>query len=128
MSPKELNDILIQAVPNSWAQQAYLQGWDFGGINYKDTCNMFERMEIAKAICEGLAPSKNTQQAESDRASFGRKKNGGGASSPSKPEKGYAGKHKRNNVGHPRDAPTGAKKICMLHGPGHSSKEYKVLH
>ena len=26
---EELNDILLYAVPNGWAKQAYLQGWEF---------------------------------------------------------------------------------------------------
>ena len=58
MDPEELNDILLRAVPNSWARQAYLQGWDFEGRTYKGTCDMFERIEIAEAIYEGGAPSK----------------------------------------------------------------------
>ena len=53
MGPEELNDILIHAVPNAWARQSYLKGWDFEGIAYKDTCFMFERMETAQAIYEG---------------------------------------------------------------------------
>ena len=32
------------------------------GGGYKDTCGKFERMEIAEAVYEGGAPSKNTQQ------------------------------------------------------------------
>ena len=80
-------------------------------------------MKITEAIYVGGSPSKNNQRAESDRASFGRKQKGGGAASPSKPENGLTGKRKGNHAGHPSNAPTGAKKICMLHGPGHSPKE-----
>ena len=29
MPPEELNEILLHAVPNSWAKQASLQVWDF---------------------------------------------------------------------------------------------------
>ena len=61
MEPEELNEILLQAVPNSWAQQAYPQGWYFEGRTYKDIYNMFERMDISEVIYEGGAPSKNTQ-------------------------------------------------------------------
>ena len=88
---------------------------------------MFERTEIVDAIYEGGAPSKNTQHSEDDRASSGRKQKVGGSASPSNPEKGCTSKRKRNDAGHPSNAPTGAKKICMLHGPGHSPKEWKVL-
>ena len=70
---------------------------------------MFERMEIAETIYKGGSPSKNNQRAESDRASFVRKKKRGGSASPSNPEKGQAGKHKKKYSGHPSDAPTGAK-------------------
>ena len=27
--PEELNKILLHAIPNGWAKQAYLQGWYF---------------------------------------------------------------------------------------------------
>ena len=70
MDPEDLNDILLYAVPNYWALQSYLQGWNFERRTYKDTCDMFERMEIAEAVYEGGTPSKNTQWAESGRASF----------------------------------------------------------
>ena len=52
LDPKELNEILLQAVPKSWAKNVYIQGWDFGGRFYKETCKMFERMEIAEAVYE----------------------------------------------------------------------------
>ena len=53
MEPEELNKILLHAVINSWARQSYIQGWDFEGRSYKETCDMFERMEIAGSIYEG---------------------------------------------------------------------------
>ena len=62
MGLEELNEILLQSVPSSWARQAYIWGWDFKGRTYKDTCDMFERMEIAEAIYEGGAPSKKIIQ------------------------------------------------------------------
>ena len=34
---------------------------------------------------------------------------------------------KQKNTGHPSNAPTRAKNTCLLHGPGHSSEECKVL-
>ena len=96
MDPKELNKILLHDVPNSWTRKAYIQGWDLEGRSYKEICNMFERTETAEAIYEGGAPSKNTQRAESDRDISGRKKKGGESASPYKPEKGRAGKRKKN--------------------------------
>ena len=37
MDPEKMNKILLQTVPNSWAKQAYLQGWDFERRPCKDT-------------------------------------------------------------------------------------------
>ena len=42
-------------------------------------------------------------------------------------EKGRTDKLKRNDEGHLRDAPTGVKNTCMLHGPVHSSIDFKFL-
>ena len=44
MDPEELNEVLLHAVPNSWAQQSHIQGWDFEERSYKETCDMLERM------------------------------------------------------------------------------------
>ena len=84
---------------------------------------MFDRMESAEQVEKGEKPSKNTQRAESDHSSLGRKKKGGGSASPSNPEKGCDGKRKRNHAGHQSDDPTGSKKTCLVHGPRHSSEE-----
>ena len=40
--PEELNEILLQSIPNGWAKQSYLQGWNFEGRTYKETCKIFE--------------------------------------------------------------------------------------
>ena len=121
MDSEELNDILLHAIPNSWAKQAYIQGWGFEERSYKETCNIFERMEIAEEIYKGGSPTQNTQRAESDRASSGRNKKGGASASPYNPEQGRTGKCNINNSGHPSDEPTGTKNTCLLHGPGQSS-------
>ena len=82
---------------------------------------MFERMDIAEQVYEGGKKSKNTQWAEDNRASLGRKQNGGGATSPYNPEKGRAEKCKRNHSGHLSDDLNGAKNTCLMHRPRHSS-------
>ena len=64
---------------------------------------MFESMEITEAIYERGAPSKNTQRAEADCASYGRNKKGGETALPSNPDQGRTGKRKRNNKGHTSD-------------------------
>ena len=44
MPPKELNGILLHAVPNGWSNEDYLQGWEFEGKSYKEIWEFFERM------------------------------------------------------------------------------------
>ena len=39
---------------NSWSKHAYVQGFDFESITFKRVVNMFERMEIAESIYEGV--------------------------------------------------------------------------
>ena len=47
---EDLNKIILHAVPNAWAKQSYLQGWDFELKNYRETCVMFERTEVAEQV------------------------------------------------------------------------------
>ena len=39
-------------------KQSYLQGWDFEMKTYRETCAMFERMEIAEQMYKGKPPFK----------------------------------------------------------------------
>ena len=73
MSQEELNKILLHAVPNVWAKQAYIQGWYFEMKNYKAMCVLFEIMEVAEKIYKGGTTSKTPVRADSNRASHGRK-------------------------------------------------------
>ena len=73
MATEELNKILLQSLSNEWTKQAYLQGWDLEVIIYKDTCKMFERMEIAEKFYKCGNTSKNTNRAETNRVSHGSK-------------------------------------------------------
>ena len=41
-------------MPNSWSKQAYVQGFDFCILLLKNAINMFERMDIADSIYEGV--------------------------------------------------------------------------
>ena len=59
MNAKELNDILLHAVPNVWAKQSYFQGWYFEMKTYKETCAMFEQMENDEQVYEGNHLLKN---------------------------------------------------------------------
>ena len=47
---EELNKILLRAVPNAWAKQSYLQGWYFELNTYRETCAIFERIEVAERL------------------------------------------------------------------------------
>ena len=46
----ELNLILLKINPNSWSQQAYVQGFYCKYISFKSSGSMFEHMEIAESI------------------------------------------------------------------------------
>ena len=41
-------------MPNYWYKQDYVQGFDCESISFKKTFNVFERMEIAGSIYEGV--------------------------------------------------------------------------
>ena len=88
---------------------------------------MFQRIQTPESIHKGGSPSKNIQWEEANHASLISKKKKGASTSTSNPNKGCAGNRKRNDAIHLSDAPTGAKKTCLLHGPRHSSEECKVL-
>ena len=50
----ELNENLLNNIPNIWSKQGYVQGFDYDMISLKKTVNMFERMEIAESIYGGV--------------------------------------------------------------------------
>ena len=50
----DLNEILLNSMPNSWSKQAYVQGFDCKYITFKNIVNMFEHMDIAETIYEGV--------------------------------------------------------------------------
>ena len=77
MAPEEPNEITLRVIPNTWSKQAYLQGWYFEGRTYKDTYKIYERIKIAAQVYEGGNTFKNTNRAEANRASNGRKCKGG---------------------------------------------------
>ena len=74
----KLNEIILNSTNNSWSKKACVQGFDYESIFKKIAVNMFERMEIAEIIYEGVVtPSykKNTRE-EASRTGFNRKKRG----------------------------------------------------
>ena len=48
----ELNENLLNIMPNISIKQAYVQGFDCKYITFKNAVNIFERMGIAKYIYE----------------------------------------------------------------------------
>ena len=127
MEPEYLNEIILHAVLNAWTKQSYLQGWDFELKTYKETCAMFEQMEVSKQFYKGVTPSKTTTRIESNRDGHISKRKGGEDASPTNPKKGCTGKRETKNAGHPSDAPTRAKLKFLMHGLRHNSEECKVL-
>ena len=50
----ELNEILLNSMPNSWSKQAYVQGFNWKYTTLKQSVNLFERMDIAEYIYKGV--------------------------------------------------------------------------
>ena len=48
----EINEILLNIMPNSWSKQVYVQGFDWDSIVFLKAVNMFERMDIFKGVVE----------------------------------------------------------------------------
>ena len=59
MGITELNEILLNSITNIWSNQSYVQGFDCDTISFKKAVNMFERMEIAESIYEGVVTPSN---------------------------------------------------------------------
>ena len=74
----ELNEILLNSIPNSWSKHAYVQGFDCESITLKKYVNMFECMEISESIYKVVVePSyKKPTRADANRASHNRHKRG----------------------------------------------------
>ena len=76
-------------MPNSWSKQAYVQGFHFESVTFKNAVNMFERMKIAEYIYEYVVePSQKIPTlADANRAGHRRKKRGEAASSWNRPRR-----------------------------------------
>ena len=85
MEMEYLNKILLYVVPNGWANKSYLQGWYFELKTYRETCAMFDCMEVAKQFYKGVTPSKVPTWADTNRDGQVRKRNGGESASPTNP-------------------------------------------
>ena len=113
-------------MPDSWCKQSYVQGFDYESITFNKAVNMFELMETAESVYEGVEePSyKKPTRADANRAVQIRKNRGEVASSWDCPKQGeISGKRIKGYV----DSLTGKSKPCLIHGPGHFSEECKFL-
>ena len=74
---------LLNITSNSWSKQACVQGFDCGTITFKEAVNMFECMEIAEYIYEGVVEHsyKKSTGPYANRAGNRRKNRGEAASS-----------------------------------------------
>ena len=66
-------------------------------------------------------------RADAKRDSNVREIKGGDNASPTNPKKGRYGKRKTENEVSLREKITSAEKTCLLHGPGNSYEECKLL-
>ena len=124
--PEDINNILLHAVPNGWAKQAYLQGWEFDIKSYKAMCELFKRMEVAKKIYECGNTYKTPIRVDANRAIHDRKLKGGESALSTNPNTVRAGKRKTRNASHPGNRPTRGKS-CLFHGPRHFTGSCKLL-
>ena len=87
---------------------------------------MFERTDIVESIYEGLVELSNKYYTSEYATCYGnsRKKRGEAASSHTYSAMSDSAGKSRNIY---LDHPMGESKICLIHGPGHSSDECKVL-
>ena len=49
-----LNEIILCSMPNGWSRQAYVQVFNFEGVIFNQTTNMFDPMETDESIYEGV--------------------------------------------------------------------------
>ena len=102
----ELNEIMLNSMPNSWIRKACVQGFYCESITLKKDVNMFERMEIVETIYEvTVEPSyKKSTRSDTNRASFSRKIGGEATSSNSYSYiSESSGKHRKRYVYHMKD-------------------------
>ena len=62
----ELNAILLNSMPNIWSKQEYIQGFYCKSITFNKSVNMFECMEIAESIYEGVIEPSYKQSTRED--------------------------------------------------------------
>ena len=126
ISVTELNEILLNSMPNRRSKQAYVQGFYCESITFKKAVDRFEHVEIAESIYEGVVePSyKKPTREDANLSCHSRNKITANSLSNNHPEMGEIHEKRRKRYVY---FPTGESKTCIIHGHGHSSNECKVL-
>ena len=88
---------------------------------------MSERVEITEQVYKGETPSNKKTKGRCQLWQSCQENKGRRICITYKPKKGSSGKRKTKNSVSPSENTTGVDKTCLLHGPGHSSEECKVL-
>ncbi len=88
------------AIPNKWRNQAIVQGKDIMSMTNNKFIKFCECMELIESQSPEEERPKRKEKASND--------------------------HKKKNRGEKGSRPDNGK-VCMLHGPGHSSEECKAL-
>ena len=122
----QLNEILLNSVPNTWIRHSYVQWFDCETITLKEL-NMFERMEILEYIHEGVIEPcyKKNNIEDANHAGHSRKIRGeSGLSTTYFDMSDISDKLIKSYVDHPKYR---SKLTCLIHGSGYLSDEFKVL-
>ena len=126
MTQEELNDILLHDLPNVWSKHAYLRGWGSELKYYKLTTNIYECMETTEQVYKGYQYSKTTKRSGTNRDDFISKHKVGVSIYPMNTQKGTTDKFNKNYADNLRSE-LAITKVCMVHNPGHSMDEHKLL-
>ena len=119
--------IFLNRTPNRWSNHAYVQVFYCESITFKAAVNMFECIEISESIYEVVVETsyKKNTRSDTNRDAQSRKIRGEFASSNTYSKTiERSGKHRKRYVYNTRDI---SKHTFIIHGPGHSSDECKVL-
>ena len=126
MEMEDLNENILHTVPNGWAKQSYLQGWD---LSWRPTGKPVQFSSTWKFL------NGSTKGGYLLKYPLGQKPIVTVTSGNEREEKlpclptprRSALASAKKNSGCPSDATTEAKKTFLLHVPGHSLEECKVL-
>ena len=117
---------MLNSITITCSKHAYVQCFEFDSINIQRTVNMFERMEIAEYIYEGVLELSYKKYTGLDATCSGqiRYKRGEPASLHTYfTMNERAENHREGYVCHSK----GESKTCLIQGPRNSSDECKVL-